>query len=115
MPPRYHASPTIDGLGEGVPTDKGGKFPLDLNLESLTWAVRVDGHAMNKCTEALHQRSPVVLRLGVVYEARSQRIHRFGIAVEGRRVKRNDFRGLFERRDLSFDTESLAGERGAGA
>ncbi len=63
-------------MGEGVPADQGGKFCLYLDLEPLARAVRVDGHAVNKIAEAFHQRSPVVLRLGMVREARSKRIHR---------------------------------------
>jgi hypothetical protein len=105
---RYHVSPTIDGLGEGVPADQGGKFPLYLDLEPLARAVRMDGHAVNEGTEAPHQRSPVVLCLGVARKARGQRVHRLGIPVKRRRMQGDDFRSLFKGCDLGFDLQALS-------
>ena len=77
---RYHASPTIDRLGERIAADQGGKLTLDLDLEPLSRAVRVDRHTLDEGTEALHKGPAVVLCLGVLSEACGQGVDRFDIA-----------------------------------
>jgi hypothetical protein len=91
---RYHASPTIDCVGKGIAADEGGKLALDLDLEPPSRAVRVDRHALDEGTEALHKGPAVVLCLGVLSKARGQGVDRFDIAVEGRRMEGNDRRGF---------------------
>ena len=104
---RYHASPTIDRVGERIAADQGGKLTLDLDLEAFARAVRVDRHAVNQGTEALHQGSAVVLGLGVLGNAGGQRFDRFDIAIEGCRMEGDDFRSFLQRRDFSFDLQAL--------
>src|SRR5579883_3221132 len=48
IPPPLPSFPTIDRLGKGIAADQGGKLALDLDLEPLSGAVRVDCHALDE-------------------------------------------------------------------